>query len=258
TIGVTLFWNQTSKKNFTKNSTSIDSYLAFNNQTFLDILAQIQQLVYVNLDINRILTLFGTTHLQERRIGTALQALWHNETYGLRLFLPIYYLERNFNIANDELAEISAILGETSEGEQDRFKKDHLISDKFGFGDLRIEFNTFPLEHSTFAFKAGLFATIPTAFSVIKNIKGSSFSKEKPRPTINLMDLCKDPSIDKVSSFLYGALDLLSANLIDTNLGNQRHLGLGIFTQSRATLSSLINRPWTDNFAIHTRTSLEC
>lgn len=256
-VSATLFWNQTNKKNFTEQSTSIDSYLALKNKTLLDILAKIQEIDYINVDLDRVLALFSTTHIQERRLGAALQAVWQSPSYGARLFLPIYYLERNFNIADDELDELSALLGESSEGEQERLKKEHLISDKLGFGDLRIELHSFPLEHDTFALKAGVFATVPTAFSLFKDIKGSSFCTDKPRPTIDLVNLCKNPSVESIRKFLFGALDLLSANLIDTDLGNQRHLGLGFFTQSRASLSSLIKRPWADNFSLHSRCSVE-
>src|SRR3990172_6982135 len=193
TIGGHLFWNQTSKQNFTTSSTSICSYLSFCSPSFQakfnNIINSLPQNLRPTLNIMNILNTFGNTRIQERRLGLMFQAERTFKSWALRFFLPLYYLERNFFLTNSELEQITRELGESSPGEQERFKREHLISDKIGFGDTRIELDFFPIQRDTFALRGGFLATIPTGFSVVKGIAGSSFDKCSPRPEINFEEL---------------------------------------------------------------------
>jgi hypothetical protein len=81
--------------------------------------------------------------VEERQVGFMFHCMkrWHKTTF--RLMLPIYYLQSNFSLTQqeqDEVAEtLGPILGTMTPEEADIFNKAHFISDKIGFGDTRIE-----------------------------------------------------------------------------------------------------------------------
>jgi hypothetical protein len=264
-VGTNLFWNQTPKMNFTAKSTSLDSYLALANPKLLEFLSTIQQLdVVKGLDLLQILSLFSTAHIEEHRIGSSFHAQWQSPFGDLRIFLPIYYFERNFNLGDTELARLAALTFEPSPGEQERFKKNHLISDTLGFGDLRLEWQIPLIDNQTFSLKSGLYTTLPTSWAFAKDIKGSTFCQNAPRPTINLEALCQNLSLENINKFqsvqdtLFAILDHLSANLIDAQFNTQqRHFSIAAVVQSKAALSSLIHRSWADHFTLQNHVSCE-
>ncbi|MDZ4128523.1 MAG: hypothetical protein U1E02_30770, partial [Hydrogenophaga sp.] len=200
-----IFWNQTPEMNFTTKSDSIDCYLALANPNLLNKLPPIQSLLK-GLDLARIITLFGTAHVEERRVGLSLQTVWQSPFGDLRLFLPIYYFERNFNMTESVKAELAALTFEPSPGEQERFKKDHLISDTLGIGDLRLEWLLPLIDRDTFALKTGIYTTVPTSWAFAKDIKGSTFCPDAPRPKVNLEALCQNRDLKNVTDLLFYSL----------------------------------------------------
>ena len=110
--------------------------------------------------------------------------------------------------------------------------------------------------------RIGVFVTLPIAFALKKGLKGTNFKQGGPRPTFDfeaLLDITNN--IEETTQFLQdfalGALDELSANLIETELGNDGHLGIGLYTKSVAKLTPLLKRPSAKKLLWHSHVSLE-
>lgn len=242
---VDLFWNETDHANFTKHSDKIDSYLALNNEELL-------QMLPTAFDCQKYaLTVFPTLakgRLEERRIGTMLQAGYTWKRLTTRAMLPLYYLERNYEMQQEDKDALMVQFGEITEDEQSRYQKDHLISDKLGFGDLRLYGDISVLQRRNLRLNAGPLITLPTAFALVKGIQGSTFKPICPRPTVNFEEICACVDIESFTNLGLQSLDTLSAIILEQPLGNRRHIGLGGFVDWEHKLSSIIHRPWTERF----------
>jgi len=263
--GVHGFYNQTNRANFTSNSTNICSYLGIADPALL---ADIQNAVNniaskggipLEFDPLSFIPLFNNFTIQERRIGAMLHAAGFFDTTTIRFWLPLYYLERNFYATDDERDAVEVILGANTVDQQARFQSQHLVSDKFGLGDTRIEVDFQVIENEHAHLQLGLQTTIPTAVPLYSSIEGSVFHECPNRPTFDFSALFNNPTQGSVilQEFLTGALDKLAANLLDTRLGNNGHLGLGAYAQLEAPVSCLIDRPWTDNMSFWSKLKLE-
>jgi hypothetical protein len=213
-------------------------YLAFENK---NLIAQLDALAF-DINIPKILSLLGDTEVEERR--AALMG-WFARRRGKWLIqwkTPIAYVERNFNLDEQEQAqisqELSALVGTSFDFET--FKKEHLISDKLGLGDSRMTAGYTFVEQPLLWLNAGFLATVPTAFAFAKGLFGSHFPKNSDNPPFDLLEILNlvvDGDIQQVQeigvAFLLGALDKLSANLLDSELGNGGHFGLGFFMDQR-------------------------
>jgi len=99
--------------------------------------------------------------------------------------------------------------------------------------------------------------TIPTAFALVKGIKGSHFNHYCNRPTIDFQELCSCLDVSSFTNLGYRAIDTLSAIILEEPLGNCRHVGLGGFIDWEQKLSSFIARPWADRFSLKNYLSFE-
>jgi hypothetical protein len=254
-VSADLFWNKTDNANFTKKSTRISSYLALNNEKLF-------QLVPSSCK-DKALVIFpalANGHLEERRFGSMLQAgyIWNHFT--LRGMAPLYYLERNYQLTQEEKNALMVQFGDVTEDEQERFQREHMISDKFGLGDVRLygEFKLF--EKPTCRINAGPLVTLPTAFAFKKGLMGSHYTSPCSRPTINLKKTCAcllHDDYDDLINLGYKALDNLSAIILEESLGNRRHFGIGGFFDWEQKLSSIIKRPWTNRINLKNYASCE-
>lgn len=274
-VGFFNFWNQTNHSYLTQHSTHMNSYLALYEPSLIDKLentaSNLNQLFdepQFNLNVQEIFGLFSPMTVQERRIGLMLYAQGWFEKLAFRLYTPLYYRERNFFLNNEQRKALEIQFGELEPQQQKAFQKQHLISDKFGLGDTRFEIDFPVVRHWSSEIKLGFLLTIPTGGSFVKGMAGSSFEKDKnaAMPTFDFNGLfnlsegtiteeTKQQAFSILSNFLLGALDRLSANLLDVPLGNGRHLGLGI---SARTITYGGNyHPWAENIAFHTHTYVE-
>ena len=152
---------------------------------------------------------------------------------------------------------------------QSQFQEDHLIADKAGIGDLRtaVEFHLNKGDRSSL--HVGIYATIPTAFAFKKGLKGSSFKKKFKRPTISFIELIDQTGFinsDRkdlealqatLEKFFLGALDTLSANLLEDDLGNNRHSGLGISFRTQTHIGDYLTREFGEAFTFNNYFSIE-
>jgi hypothetical protein len=265
-----LFFSLTPRCRYTKDSESLSSYLALNDDTLLGRLEEtVQGLKNLqpefDFDPARVLSLFQDMRVVERQAGLMFFGHYLWKDYSLRWLLPFYYFERNFFLTDKELEEVEKEFGASTPQEQKKFQEKYLISDKFGTGDLRLEFNTWVLNKRFTKINAGLQLTLPTACAFAKGLKGSSFDRPHTYPHINLakfIDLASDPNatlakqeeiFNAITELSLGALSRLSANLLDAPLGNGGHVGIGIVVRTETLLKRYIDLP----LVLSTRTSLE-
>lgn len=260
-LQVTGFYNQEFKANFTKDSPFIPSYLNFNNPTFIQELDNFAALLGLNTP--RLFSLLSKIKLQERRGGIMFGAIYHQKHWFLEVRTPLEYFERNFYLTESEKREVEAepIFNDqdpdTQDDEEvDKFAKQHLVADRFGIGDTRINAWRRNIDTSSMIFDTGFVMTLPTAYSFKKGLIGSHFSKNTPTPSIdltNLLNLVNEGQIEQataiVANFSLAALDRLSRILLENSLGNNGHVGLGAFLHYDATISQ--------KFSYRTRIELE-
>lgn len=266
-IGAHFFYNQTTRDNFTRTSTKLCSYLAIFEESFLQEIQQriIDLGIETPVDLQDAVPLFRGMTIQERRTGFMFHGMRRWGSSRFRFWFPFYYNEANFFLTPEELDAIEADLGITDPEEDTDFARKHLIADKLGFGDLRLNLD-FPLGRlGGISTKVGLLATIPTACAIKKGLYGNHFKKLCHGPVLNFCTLF-DLAVQKMDfealqqlgqQFAFTALNHFSANLIDTPMGNGGHVGLGCYIRSKTKLNTLIKRPWAEHINILSRMTAE-
>ncbi|HEV2600854.1 MAG TPA: hypothetical protein VGT41_01020 [Candidatus Babeliales bacterium] len=271
TANFNFFYNQTSRMNFTKESTAISSYLAIQSQSLLDkinsstITDLIKKLKFDLFPVD-LLALFKNTAINERRAGCMFQYDRRWDRMRFRSMTPLYYLERNFFLTENERENIERTLGKTSEEDAFNFAKQHLICDKVGIGDTRIMIDVDLYSCTVFDSKIGFCLTLPTAFSMGSGLIGSSFKKSQKRPVLNITNLLallegttaqQEQAKELATAFGLGIIDSLSANLLNAELGNNKHLGVGVYYESATALENFIKMPWARHFSLKSYGMLE-
>lgn len=271
-LGFHLFFNQTSRMFFSRQGSGICTYLNIVGDTLLKKLETAEDVIqglYPDFDTSfqQILPLFADAVVQERRTGLMFHGHRSARWFNISFKVPFYYLERNFNFSTEE--EIDAIenaLGRVSEQESMLFAKQHLISDKLGIGDTRLMVDFKPGTKYNTSFRLGALATLPTALTMPHGIIGSEFKKQTTRPDRFLEKLfCLGqgtPEEQQVASelamnFALNTLDAISANILDTKLGNNGHLGLGAFLKTETPLAAFLSRKWAQPLYFKSFMSLE-
>ena len=275
TFGLYTFINQSNRKNFTNKQDIISAYLSVGNRSFLDklrvVLAEIAELGIGDIGpgvVTETLSLFEQFTVQERRVGFMCVSDKKYQQAHLRIFVPFYLHERNFFVncqIQQALQEIlDPILGTPHPEEEKQFQENHLISDTLGIGDTRIECDFPIIDRYKRKVCLGFLVTIPTALHFEKGIYGSFFKRKRTRESINIRLLAaEDDSAEalelqqSLERFFLGTIDTLAAIVLDSRLGNFRHLGVGILLNSHICLSSLIPRPWAESILLKSRLSIE-
>lgn len=263
TLGFDFFYNQTSRAFFTQNCDNISGTFAFKSQSLIDALTQsisvIQQIIpKFTVDPFKVLPLFENGTAQDRRLGFIFKGLREFRWVNFRFMLPLYYNERNFYFTDEERQLLEAQLGALSPDQQSCFQKQHLISDQLGIGDTRLMVDFNLKECDDFAIRGGFYVTLPTAVAFVSGIAGSKFDKCAPRPIFSFEQLfacandatpeeIKQCSTQIIQTFLTQALDHFSANILQTNLGYEGHIGLGAWLNTRHVLDMIIHRKWASN-----------
>lgn len=261
-VGGHLFYNQTTRDNFTRKSTALCKYLAIFNESLLEEIQRRIRDFNPGIELPEVAPLFGNATVQERRTGFMFHGMRRWGDYRFRFLFPFYYIESNLFLTPAEIDSIQAAFGITDPVDDMKFARKYLIADQLGFGDLRLNFD-FPLSvtpHMTS--KLGVQATIPTAFAVKKGLYGSTFKSVCRGPTLDLCNIfnnINDTDFLQAQALAYAqaALEQFNANLIQIPLGNGGHFGLGMYMRTKTKLSSLIRRPWATHMFIRSRISAE-
>lgn len=265
-FGAHFFYNATTRDNYTRTSTKLCSYLAIFQETLLqELQKRISNLIDTPIDLTAVVPLFRNMTVQERRTGFMFHGLRRWGPYRFRFMIPFYYNEANFFLTPEELDAIEDRMGITDPAEDLNFARKHLIADKLGFGDLRLNLD-FPLPYNgPVTMKIGLQSTIPVAFAIKKGLYGSYFRKRCTGPVLDFCDIF-DLAVNEQDfaalqtigeQFAFAALNHFAANLIETPMGNGGHFGLGAYTRTKTPLTTVIKRPWAEHISINSRMSIE-
>jgi hypothetical protein len=294
-VGFDIFWNHLHRSVFCDWSTNIKSYLDLEQETIFqaldEITPQIRALfpnaalidnILNTTRVQQLLTLFENFTVQQRRLGFMFHAWRQWQRAEIRMLWPLYYLERNLFVEPDEQAAIENQFGALDPIAAHQFEANHAISDTFGFGDFRLEVDYAAYVSDGFALRAGAFCTLPISFALVKGIRGTTFNQQAGQPTFSLQSLFDlipaDFNFDSITAedlqtarqivigdicknkngFFLGALDRLNAVLLESSLGNYRHIGIGLFLRSRTALSTLLEEyEWAYHISLNNRISVE-
>lgn len=264
-FGADLFFTNVHRMNFTEDSSSIDSYLAISQASFQkklqiisDKVAQQQEqmgLTPYTVDIGHMLAIFKDFTAQENKLGLMFHSMHAFRGLIFRAQLPLYYLERNYFVTDEERENIEKEFGLSAPDEAAILQREHFVCDKIGFGDLRLSAAYALMQRPSYNVKVGGFTTLPTNFIIIHGLAGSAFPFATTRRTVDIRALLEtsisgnfEESQRTLNSFAFGALDNLSSLLLEAPLGNKRHLSIGAFLQSKVKLATIVRRSWATNF----------
>jgi len=272
TTDVTFFYNHTDRVFFTRTSDAIASYFGLCDPKLLEFLSNevLQEIIKealpnFKLDPLDVLPLFKNMTTQKRRLGIMFSGMKRCDNRGrFRFMLPLYYLESNFWLTEDEQRAVEVRFGR--DPNQNEFAEQYMISDKIGVGDLRFSYDFPVIDRSFFHVRAGVLTTIPLSFPFKRGIKGSKFSKLGIQSPFNMTQLfCaaqgspaeQEQAMQQGQCFFLRALRHLSSNLIEIPLGNGRHLGIGGYIRYKSYLRNFIQRRWAENVVFNSHVSLE-
>lgn len=271
-VGVMPFVRKTNRSNFTKNSTKLESYVALAEATLISKLEEAidranQFSPGFDINVAKIFSLFENMTVEERQAGFMFHCMKHWRHTTLRVMVPIYYLESNFFLTPKEQEAVARELGAMDPEEEDRFQKAHFISDKIGLGDTRIEVDHTFLKRPSFTLRGGGLATIPTAWVWGGGFMGSLFPKPSTMPSFELdfiFNAIENPGTETeqevreiFTELLLDSFDRVAADLIDVPLGNNGHLGLGLYLRGKTPLSAYISGAFAERIKFAGRTSIE-
>lgn len=263
---VQLFYNQIAESFYTKENAGINGYV---NMDLHSEVQEIDDTFLENITVSSLFGLFNKVKVQERQIG-AMFLIQNNiaPDWTIGATIPLTYLERNFYLNEAEIAAIKDNpFFKDVDGDYFKFARDHLVSDKFGIGDIKCYLEKSIYTTASSESFIGVEATIPTSFSIAKGLIGNSFDENKQNPTFNVHtdllnleqgDNPKNEQLAKknIQDFFTGALDRLSTLLLERKLGNGRHFVAGPFFKShlifnqKATLTSKMSAefslPWQE------------
>lgn len=251
---ISFLYNQTTQGFFTHNGTFLDSYLALNNP---DLIGKIDQVAF-GLGTAQIFSLLRNVKIQERRAALFFTGAGFKGNWYLEAQIPVLYVAKNFHLTAEEKRALENELfsdDQEEKSEFDNFTREHLISDQIGIGDLRFYAGKNLIKKSMLNFMAGFLATLPTALPFAKGLYGTHFPKNNLNPTVNFVSLfnlaLENPEQlqQEVTQLLLAALDKLSANLLQPTLGNNGHVGVGIFGDTTVEATSRLS--------LRTRAALE-
>lgn len=239
-----LFFNQTTNQDYYKNCEQIKCYIGVNEPDLIDELAKLSSSPYVPLDIPDLLSLIKNARLEERRAGIMFQYLknWNKSAFEFQI--PIIYQERNFNFTESEIMAIrssdlfSAGTPQMGDETPESVAMKYAVSDLFGVGDLNCKFSHQFINTPRNKLRAGFVLSIPTAFAFKKGLLGYDFSKECGRPPFNIyeyVDLFLSGEQEKIDCVISMAKEIsldaykrMAANILQTNLGENKHFRLGL------------------------------
>lgn len=234
-VSAMLFVNTTPAKNFTKDSTHLDSYLDINNQDRIDILEEIAAFIPDDqpITIGDSLALFAPLKVLEARIGILFEAHVVRNKLSMTAQLPVLYTARKLSLTQAEEAAIdssplAALLVGDGSINPDTFKRQHFGVDQVGFGDFKFKMMYECHRSDVFDVYFGGFVILPTEHAFHTGLIGASLPQNNVRPTINLANI--DPTNvtlankDAIADFFLATLDKLASNILYSPLGNNSHV----------------------------------
>lgn len=282
TIGISPFYYETSRMFFTEQCDGIASYVAICDPVLLARLYDCVEVVKeaysaFNLDPRQIFPLFRNFTIQDRQLGFMFHADKQYKRCHFHAHVPLIYLERNYYATDQERDQLEHAFDQNlpsnnssdcqhsqSNADAEEFQYNHLVSDKLGIGDLRLHADFMVAKGIDYSYGFGAVGTIPTAFCFEKGLIGGCHDNcfnPKEFSISKLWNMADDGDLQGAArigqQFALGALDQLSLNLLNAQLGYGKHLGLGASFFSKGKLSFLIKRPWAKRIKMRSRMILQ-
>lgn len=269
--GIQVFFTKAHDCDYTKNNHHISSYINLSEPTLIQALQDsannIKELFGTgeyNFNIAEVFNLFKNATIEERRLGGMFHVQKRARRFNFLCFFPFYYRERNFQLTHNE----KMLIEQAFETNDPDFINDHLVSDALGIGDTRIEFSGSLYKSKKTEINLGILSTLPTAWSFKRGLIGAYFPKKCSQPTFDIETLYQlfengittgnqEEAFNIVTKFVLGALNHLSANLLDPSLGNSGHFGVGLFMRTHTPLSTFFKRAWAEKIIWNWRGSVE-
>ncbi|MCK4650793.1 hypothetical protein KAT08_01330 [Candidatus Babeliales bacterium] len=206
---VNIFFNYTNKMCFSPNETL---KLSENEAAFQALIEELNNTVS-NKQSSSLIPLFKKLTIQERKAGTLLQAGFITGAYTFQLNTSLQISERNFWLNKKDRDQIKNMF----ESSGSLFDEKELYKIKYGLGNTRIKIGMNTLNTSSIQLDIGIETILPT----------SQVSYIKDKDKINLEDL--------ENSVTY-LLNSIRDNLINPNLGNNGHYGIGCYIETKISL----------------------
>ncbi len=251
------FYNQTSRKNFTKSEndidgTNINSYINIKNGTFLSLLEATLKSPFIppsalaplaNLNFPLAFYNLSNAHLEERRLGTMLH-FYHeiNQKTYFEAKIPFLWMIKNLQLPQKDKQSIqdqfSAYLHTDFDSfDENALARQHIVFDALGFGTMELSLCNRFFERSNWHIEGGAFVFLPTDFAVAKGLYGTYIEPKDQQPILQFCELVNDlnsvPSISPdfntiMSNYFYAAINQLSSALLQCPLGYYRTLACGL------------------------------
>ena len=264
----TFFLNDMPRAYFTHCGTTIADYLFVSEDDAL-----IQALENLAPAVPTIIPLFNGARLQMHRLGVMLGASRCFGNLRFNAAVPLYYLAWNFFLNQTEVDALNATPffnggpplpnDETetvgySTFDPNTFIDRHLVSDKFGIGDIRLYLDYLFCNETRCPFRIGGMLTLPNNTVIRHSIIGNQFSKCYPGPGLNTEQIAclfltsqgesddpqtlaaKNELVGLAQSYGLQLLDRLSATVLENQLG-QRYVSYGALVESYIGITDCTN-----------------
>lgn len=196
TFAVEPFYNMTNGVVLSAGTaTNISAYFGFAQADLIDTLDT--NFAESGVDAPHILSLFQNATVQERKLGGVLSMAYRNDHHAFMGLLPLYYIERNFFLTNDQIKAISndEALKLLGGGGGDRGTRDIIqeliVRDQVGIGDTRLKIGSYYADWLDRTCIIGAEITIPTALPFKKGIFGTNPDNTQVLPFDFYTLLCK-------------------------------------------------------------------
>lgn len=267
----TFFYNQMFHAYYTKCGTFASDYLFIDKDDA--IIGAIENLV-PTLGVADIIPLFNTARLQMRRLGAMFGVSKCFGNWRVNAAVPLYYLELNFFLTQKQVdalgvyfsggqpVPVDADFGQNKGFtifDSNTFVNKHVISDKVGFGDIRLYLDYMFAPESRYPTRFGGMLTLPNSTVMRKAIAGNSFSKCNPGPGIDFTlaaDLVCQATLGSTSdpltlsaqnalialgqSYAVQFVDRLSATVLENSLG-QKQVSYGFLAETFLGVTNCTN-----------------
>ncbi len=251
-----LFYNQTSRKNYTQSVDQIDgtrigSYLNIEDKNFISLLdaalkssslpADLAPLRGLNYPV--LINDLANARLQERRLGFLTHYYHKLSKYTYFEFkVPVLYMMKNLNFTEKEKntfrRQFVAFDGFSGSFNENDFAKQHLIFDAVGLGDTELSLSTRIYTHKSTHkhLDGGIFAFLPTDWQWARGLYGTYINPTNQFPILDLCELVKgiplgpvkNPQLGAIlNDYFFSAIDHLASDLLQCPLGYYQSIMIG-------------------------------
>lgn len=249
TFNTNLFMNGCRQKYISSAGNTLESIVDFENQGIEDILATVDLLTGGVLAEASSMDLFAPGRIEERKMGALFQYMHRDENWFFRAQVPFMYIERNLQftkaqkdaIYNSPLVQILANWANNNSGtpvSQQQLSEDFFVVDQIGFGNVHLGGMHNLIDSEKITLKLGGYLEFPTEWAFKQGIKGNWYSQDNSgrnplimaaiNPTIPVT--LNTAQLDMLTAFFLGSVNQMSANVLNTSLGNTKHTALAVQT----------------------------